>query len=230
MAQYVRLAIFDLDGTITRHDTLAPYALGFLVRKRAWRLPALLLVAPTLLGYVAGLVDRGGLKSAFIRAALGGCRRKDLQRWTETFVVGLLAHGVFPQALEAIRAHARAGDHLVLLSASTDLYVPAIAQALGFQEVICTGVRWDDERLDGRLTTPNRRGEEKARCVTALRARHSGMETAAYGNAASDLEHLRLVEQGVLVNGSTAARRAAAKDGITTVTWTCGSARAPGRT
>jgi len=215
----VRLAVFDLDGTITRHDTLAPYALGFLLRNRAWRLPALLLVTPALLGHASGIIDRGGLKSAFIRAALGGCRRKVLQHWTATFVTRLLGHGVFAQALDAIRTHARAGDHLVLLSASTDLYVPAIAQALGFQEVICTGVRWDGERLNGRLSTPNRRGEEKARCVTALRARHPGVETIAYGNAASDLDHLKLVEHGVLVNGSASARRAAARNGITCVDW-----------
>ncbi|HVC30003.1 MAG TPA: HAD-IB family hydrolase [Steroidobacteraceae bacterium] len=215
----MQLAIFDLDGTITRHDTLASYALGFLVRQQPWRLPALLLAAPALLGYAAGRLDRGGLKSAFIRAALGGCRRRDLERWTARFVERLAPRRLFPQALEAVRAHALAGDHLVLLSASTDLYVPAIAHALGFQEVICTGVRWNGERLDGALTTPNRRGGEKARCVAALRARHPGIATVAYGNAASDLEHLKLVERGVLVNGCAAARRAARRDGITCVLW-----------
>jgi phosphatidylglycerophosphatase C len=215
----VRLAVFDLDGTITRHDTLAPYALGFLLRKRPWRLAALLLVAPALLGYAAGLVDRGGLKSAFIRAALGGCRRDTLERWTARFVARVVAHGVFTQAVQTIREHAGAGDHLVLLSASTDLYVPAIAHALGFREAICTGLRWDGERLNGRLATANRRGEEKARCIEALRARHPGVETVAYGNAASDLAHLALVERGVLVNGSAAARRAAAPKGIACVSW-----------
>jgi phosphatidylglycerophosphatase C len=215
----VRLAVFDLDGTITRHDTLAAYALGFLLRRRPWRIPALMLVLPALLGYGAGLVDRGGLKSAFIRAALGGCRREDLERWTAIFVDRLVAHGLLARALETIHSHARAGDHLVLLSASTDLYVPAIARALGFHEAICTGVRWNGGRLDGRLTTPNRRGEEKARCVTALRARHPGIETVAYGNAASDLPHLKLVERGVLVNGSAAARRAAGRLAITCLDW-----------
>jgi HAD superfamily hydrolase (TIGR01490 family) len=215
----LRLAVFDLDGTITRHDTLAPYALGFVVRKRVWRLPALLLVLPALLGHTIGLVDRGGLKSAFIRAALGGCRRKDLERWTATFVDRLKADGLFSQATEAIQAHARAGDHLVLLSASTDLYVPAIGEALGFQEAICTGLRWDGDVLGGTLTTPNRRGEEKARCVAALRARYPGVFAAAYGNAASDIAHLKLVEHGVLVNGSAAARRMAAREGITITRW-----------
>jgi phosphatidylglycerophosphatase C len=215
----MRLAVFDLDGTITRHDSLAPYALGFVLRKRFWRLPALLLVLPALLGHAIGLVDRGGLKSVFIRATLGGCRREDLQRWTATFVERLKADGLFSQAVQAIQTHARAGDFLVLLSASTDLYVPAVGQALGFQEVICTGVRWDGERLVGTLTTPNRRGEEKARCVNALLARHPGVSSTAYGNAASDIPHLKLVEHGVLVNGSAAARREAERAGITCTEW-----------
>ena len=215
----MRLAIFDLDGTITRHDTLAPYALGFMMRRRPWRFPALLLLLPVLLGYALGLVDRGGLKAALILVAMGGCRRTTLERWTATFVDRLVPHSLFPQAVAAIQAHARAGDHLVLLSASTDLYVPAIGRVLGFREVICTGVRWSGERLRGTLSTPNRRGEEKARCVTALRARHPGIEAVAYGNAASDLAHLKLVERGVLINGSAFAQREAVRAGIACTAW-----------
>ncbi len=215
----MRLAVFDLDGTITRRDTLAPYALGFLLRRRLWRLPALVFVAPVVIGYALGLIDRGGLKSAFIRAALGGCRREALECWTGRFIDHLTANGVFPQAIDTIREHARARDHLVLLSASTDLYVPMIGHRLGFQEVICTGVRWAGERLVGTLTTPNRRGEEKARCVAQLRARYPGIEMVAYGNAASDLEHLKLVERGILVNGSARARSQAARAGITCTEW-----------
>jgi phosphatidylglycerophosphatase C len=216
----VRLAVFDLDGTIARHDTFAPYALGFLVRRRPWRLPAALLVAvPALLGYAVGLTDLGGFKSVVTFALLGGYRRKTLERWTATFVEHLVAHGLFAQAVEAIQAHAHAGDHLVLLSASPDLYVPAIARALGFQEAICTGVRWSGERLLGTLTTPNRRGEEKARCVAALRARHPGVQSVAYANEAADLPHLKLVERGVLVNGSASAQRKAVQEGITCVDW-----------
>ncbi|MGH8288739.1 MAG: HAD-IB family hydrolase [Steroidobacteraceae bacterium] len=215
----MRLAIFDLDGTITRHDTLAPYVLGFLLRRRVWRFPALLLVLPALLAHALGRIDRGQLKSVFIRAALGGCRREELEAWTATFVDRLVAHGLFPQAVSAIGAHARAGDHLVLLTASPDLYAPVIGRALGFEEAICTGVGWAGERLRGSLTTPNRRGEEKARCVQALRAHHPGIEALAYGNAASDLPHLKLVERAVLVNGSVAARREAVRQGITCTDW-----------
>lgn len=215
----MRLAVFDLDGTLTRHDTLARYVLGFLLRRRPWRLAAVLLVLPALVRYGLGGTDRGGLKSAFIRATLGGCRRGELERWTAIFIDRLIPRGLFPQALAALQAHARAGDHLVLMSASPDLYVPAIARALGFQELICTGLRWEGERLQGALTTPNRRGEEKARCLEALRSRHPGLQAVAYGNAASDLPHLKLAERGVLVNGSAAARREAARAGILCTHW-----------
>ena len=106
------------------------------------------------------------------------------------------------------------------MSASTDLYVPTISRELGFNETICTGVRWDGDRLDGSLTTPNRKGEEKARCFIALREQHPGLDTTAYGNSSTDLPHLRLATHGFLVNGSEKARRTAQGLGVTCVDWT----------
>ena len=213
----MRLAVFDLDGTITRHDTLAPYVCGFLLR-HPWRLPRALGVVPALLGFALGICGRGTLKAALMRSALGGVSRRDLERWTERFVKRLLARGIFADARESIAAHERAGDHLVLMSASPDLYVPAIARALGFRESICTEVRWRGEQLDGHLATANRRGEEKVRCLRQLRERLPG-EASAYGNCLSDIAHLALVEHGVLVNGGARARRAAQRAGIDCVRW-----------
>jgi phosphatidylglycerophosphatase C len=217
------LAVFDLDGTITRSDSLGPYVLGFLMHKpwpaRIWRMLALARVAPTVIRFFLRLADEGQVKSAFIKATLGGATRSDLDAWTARFVPQLLERGLFAAAVAQIVVHQRHGDHLVLMSASTDLYVPAVGRALGFAEIICTGVRWDGDRLDGELTTPNRRGEEKARCFTGLREQHPGLAAVAYGNAASDLPHLRLADQGVLVNGTPSARLAAARAGITCVEW-----------
>lgn len=213
----MRLAVFDLDGTITRHDTLVRYVLGYLLR-RPGRLPRALLVVPAALAFGLRLIGRGRLKSILLQATLGGVSRAEIERWTAEFVPRVLAGGTFADARRAIAEHISNGDHLVLMSATVDLYVPAMARALGFHEAICTGVRWRADRLDGHLSTPNRHGEEKARCLRELRARHPG-EASAYGNAASDLPHLKLVEHGVLVNGSACARRAAARAGIACATW-----------
>lgn len=211
------MVVFDLDGTITRHDTLLPYVLGF--RPQPWRLARLAGAAPVLAAFLLGRADHGMVKSAFIQALLRGSSRQELARWTGRFVARLCAHGMFRDARERIAQHQRLGDWLVLMSASTDLYVPRIAEALGFAEVICTQLRWQGERLCGELASPNRRGAEKARALRELKQRFPGVRTVAYGNARSDLEHLRLADEGFLVNGSPRARREARRAGITCIRW-----------
>ena len=85
--------------------------------------------------------------------------------------------------------------------------------------MVCTGLIWHEDALDGILSTPNRRGEEKVRCIERLRAQHPQHLFAAYGNAASDLPHLRMVERPLLVNGSGAARKFAKSYGIPQAIW-----------
>jgi phosphatidylglycerophosphatase C len=210
--------LFDLDGTITRRATLLPFVAGLLRRypTRALRLSSAL---PALLGFAAGRSDRGALKAEFIRATIGGLPRAVIADWTARFVPRLVARGLWGDAIAALEGHRRAGDTLVLLSASPDLYVPALGNALGFRETVCTEVSWDRDRLIGSLASPNRRGAEKARCLVELRARYPRQPVVAYGNAASDLPHLALAERGVLVNGSRAAQRAAQSLGVECVRW-----------
>lgn len=212
------LALFDLDGTLTQHDTLFPYLAGFL-RQHPRRLVHLAQVLPALASFALGRADRGALKSSAIRAAMAGFTRSEIEQWTREFVTMLLGRGMHADALAAVEGHRRAGDLLVLLSASPDLYVPAIGRALGFAQTLCTGIRWDGDRLEGHLTTANRRDIEKARCVEELRREHPGRRLVAYGNTASDLEHLALADHAMLVNGSASARRAAAGLNIECVTW-----------
>ena len=212
-----RLAIFDLDGTITRQDTFLPYLHGWLRRhlERQRRLP----MAAAIIRFMVGGRDRGRLKSDLIRACMAGAAEAEVSAWSDEFVAALGAAEFCPGALAAIERHRAAGDRLVLLSASVDLYVPRIGARLGFDESICTGVAWLDGRLDGALSTPNRRASEKQRCVEALRQRFPGATIAAYANSRSDLPHLEAVEHPVLVNGGWRARRAAARRRIPIADW-----------
>ena len=180
------------------------------------RLPA---AVPALARFALGRADRGALKSAWIRAVLGGSSRAQVSAWTATFVPQLIASGLHAEARRAIDAHRAAGDFLVLLSASPDLYVPDIGRALGFAETLCTVIRWRGAELDGALDSPNRRGPEKARCLVALRERYPQLPITAYANAASDLAHLALADHPVLVNGSRAARAAATRLNMSCLSW-----------
>jgi phosphatidylglycerophosphatase C len=211
------LAIFDLDGTITRHDTLWPFIRGFLRGHPArwWRLARCL---GPLTRYVCGHRDRGVLKGAIIRLTLGGAPRAALVAWSAEFTARLLRGGLYAEALACIAVHRRAQTHRVLLSASPDLYVPVIAKALGFDECVCSEVRWrSDDRLEGTLASANRRGPEKTRCVKSLLDEHKPLYSNAYGNSTADLEHLQLVSAGTYVNGS--ARELTGMPNVRAVRW-----------
>lgn len=213
-----RIAVFDLDGTITRHDTLVPFLTGWASRHpgrlwHLWRLPF------SLVRFALGLSDRGRLKSTVIRQVMRGANRKDIAAWADQFCRTRLHELLNPGAVAAIERHRNAGDRLILLSASVDLYVPAVGRTLGFDEVICTGLSWSGDLLEGELTTENRRGAEKRRCIQQVRARFPGARIAAYGNAASDFEHLVAVDEPLLVNASSATRRRGAKLGLACGNW-----------
>jgi phosphatidylglycerophosphatase C len=182
---------------------------------RAWRLWS---VPLALAGFLLDR-DRGRLKSRLIRALLGGLDREQVGALSRGFLDRHWRALMRPEALAALERHRAAGDYLVLLSASADCYVPEIGARLRFDEVICTEIEWRHDRLLGALASPNRRGEEKTRCVQRLRASHPGARFSAYGNSSSDLDHLARVEAGVLVNGSAAARREARERGLLCADW-----------
>ena len=217
-----RVALFDLDGTLTWRDTLPSFLFGYVWRRparwlRLWRwLPAVVRYAVDR--------DRGRLKSRLIRGAMGGDSREVIDAWADAFVAGLRGRATFrPAALAVLEGHRAAGHHLVLLSASPDLYVPRIGRLLGFERTLCTEIQWRSgtagSRLDGALATPNRRGAEKSLCLARLRTQYPGLPVTAYGNSSADLPHLAMADSAILVNASRGARRAAARLGVPVADW-----------
>jgi phosphatidylglycerophosphatase C len=187
--------------------------------RRPWRTPRLLGVLPVLGLFALGRRDRGQLKSAVIRAVFAGWRRQDLERAAQRYAERRVPSLAFPAARQAIARHRADGDLLVLLSASPDLYVPALGRALGFDRVICTGISWRDDRLEGFLTTANRRGEEKLVCLRSLQAEMPGLPVTAYGNADSDLPHLEVCEVGCYINAPARRREALMRRGLQVLDW-----------
>jgi len=213
-----RLAVFDLDGTLTRHDTYVSFV-GAALRRwpaRALRLPAVLV---PLLGYACRLLDRGALKGAILHLLLAGLDRRHLDAFAEAFAHAVLERGLHAEARQVLAGHLAAGDRLVLMSASPDLYVPRIGRLLGFHETVCTAVRWNGDRLDGRLAGANCRGAEKSHRLEALKARQPGASVIAYGNSASDLDHMASCEAAVYVNAGPREAERLAAAGIQVVQW-----------
>jgi phosphatidylglycerophosphatase C len=172
-------------------------------------------------GFLGRNLDRGLLKSRVIRMVMGGATRTVVDACADSFVDALEPRRrLRPAALAVLEAHRAAGDHLVLLSASPDLYVPRIGRSLGFERTLCTEIEWRGNRLVGTLKTANRRGAEKLRCLNWLRTQYPDLPIVAYGNSTSDLDHMQHADRALLVNGNAAARALAVQWGIPTSNWT----------
>jgi phosphatidylglycerophosphatase C len=217
------IAVFDLDGTLTTRDTTAAYLLGYL-RRHPRRLPRCLPAVASAAGFAAGLVDNAGLKGAAVRAVLGGSTLDEIADWNDRFVPWCLRALVRPMARARIEAHASAGHHLILATASLDLHVQPIARALGFADVICTKVAWTrDERISGELDGDNMRGDKKLAAVQRAVARvESAPRSAvviAYSDHHADLPLLRWADQAVAVNPTKRLATTAGIEGIAIEDW-----------
>lgn len=192
------LAAFDLDGTITRRDTLMPFLLRAVGRERTYR--ALLACSlPLARALALGGGHRDRAKAALLRGALAGMPRSALAETAESYADYVVASGLRPDVRSRVDFHRREGHELVLVSASPELYVAPIGRRLGFDAVLATRLEVDGEdRLTGRLLGANCRGPEK---VLRLREWRGGsLELAyAYGDSAGDREMLALAQTAVTI-------------------------------
>lgn len=215
-----RIAIYDMDRTITRHGTMSGFLLHVLRRHRRWRAALLPLTGVTGLAYGVRLLDRRQLKAANLALLVG--RRFDAARLAllaESFADRVVKRNIHPQALAQIAADRAAGYRIVLATASFRLYVDAIARRLGIDDVIATDLLPGRARVAG----PNCYGADKRALIDAWLA-NEGIDPAqasirAYSDHISDAPMLELAGEAVAATPSPKLRRLARQRGWTIVDW-----------
>lgn len=186
------IAAFDVDGTLTRSDCVVP----FLRQTAGTRsLSTRLLRDPLGVARAAARRDRDALKIAATAAAFSGVVEADLVEPARAFAERVYRTNMRAEIVERLQAHRDAGDTVVLVSASFEVYLLPLAESLGAHHVISTRLEVDGEgRYTGRLSGRNCRGPEKVRRFHEwLDADHGGRPTVhvtAYGDSAGDRELL----------------------------------------
>ena len=203
-----RVVVFDLDGTLVDGDTYLAFLAGYL-RRRPGRLLRVLPLPFAVALHFSGARDNSWLKSAFLAAVMGGSTRAEVDAWCASFVDRLVAHAIRPRALARLREHQAQGDHVILASASLDLYVETLARRLGFDDVICTRAAWSpDGRLTGALADGNCYGGRKAeRIASRLAASGRAAVDIAYSDHESDRPLLERARAAIAVNPTRALAR-----------------------
>jgi HAD superfamily hydrolase (TIGR01490 family) len=219
------LAIYDLDRTVTRHGTYTPFLIHSALRRARWRLLLTPLAAASMLVYAAKIIDRGKLKEINHRLLLGGAvHRRDLQPLVDSFAEATIARNVRPGARTAIARDKAEGRRLVLATASYRLYAEAIAERLGFDDVIGTGsVIGLDERVHARIDGENAYGQAKLRMIASwversgLKGKHGHVRF--YSDHASDAPTFEWADEPVAVNPHARLRKLAKARGWAVEDW-----------
>jgi HAD superfamily hydrolase (TIGR01490 family) len=219
------LAVYDMDRTVTKRPTYGPFLLHCAVRRTPGRLLLLPLVLLSVLAYAARLIDRARLKEINHRLLIGhrvhGSKLKPL---VDSFADKQVASNIRPGARKAIARDQAEGRRLVLATASYRLYADAIAQRLGFDDVIGTGsVIGLDERVHARIEGENAYGEAKLRMIadwvekSGLKGKHGHVRL--YSDHVSDRPAFEWADEPVAVNPHGKLRRLAEERGWAIEDW-----------
>jgi HAD superfamily hydrolase (TIGR01490 family) len=219
------LAVYDMDRTVTRHATYTPFLLHCAIQRAPWRLLFLPLVALSMLAYVARVIDRGELKEINHRLLLGAkIHPRDLTPLVDSFADRQVAKNIRPGALNAIKRDKRQGRRLVLATASYRLYADAIAERLGFDDVIGTNsIIGLDERVHATIAGENCYGPAKLRMIADW-VEGSGLKGARghvrfYSDHVSDQPAFEWADEPVAVNPHGRLRRLAEQRGWMIEDW-----------
>jgi HAD superfamily hydrolase (TIGR01490 family) len=191
------VAFFDLDGTLTRHDTLLAWIAVLIGWPRTmaaysaaagsgWRRPDSF--AADWRGRIkCALLDRTVRGIAAADAAAAGADLRNAIGWKAPIV-------------DALRAHAGLGHRIVVVTGAPQIYLEALLADLPVDEMLGTRLELVDGRLTGRLAEPNPvRTAKRLRVEAWLERNGPTGERWGYGNAPHDLPMLELVDHRIVV-------------------------------
>jgi phosphatidylglycerophosphatase C len=200
-SEHPAVVAFDFDGTLTTRDTLRLY----LVDVKGMRH---MVFACARCGPALAMAAFGGKRRDTAKEALTAALLKHLPRAVAEAKATQLAERIRtsllrPDVVARMNWHLVQGHRVIVVSASFESYVRAVAESLGVSEVIATKWEVDEatDRLTGRLNGSNVRGENKVTCLSE----HLGdtyILEYAYGNSSGDSAMLSAARHPIWVGKS----------------------------
>jgi HAD superfamily hydrolase (TIGR01490 family) len=222
-----RAAFFDLDRTLLQVNS---GKLWFRRERAAGRLPLRQAVeAGVWLGlYSAGLL---GARKALTRAVrtLVGKSEDELAAETRRFFEDELVGAFAPGGLDAVAAHKRAGDPVVLLTSASLYLSRCVQEHLELDDILCLRMEVVDGRFTGRIDDICY-GDGKVTAAEAWARDHDVDLDACwfYTDSFTDLPMLNRVGRPMVVAPDPRLTRIAKKRGWPILDWT-GAKLAPGK-
>lgn len=220
-----RLAIYDLDRTITRVPTWSPFLLYAARRLAPWRLAAIPLLGPVALLRAAGVLDRDELKQAMHRLLIGHRRQPaELARVADAFAERFVARHIYEGAARQMALDRAEGRRVVIATAAHRFYAGAIAARLGVNDLIATEAQRDGAgEVLSVINGANCYGAAKqagiAAWLVAQGLDRDAVHIRFYSDHASDRPTFEWVDEPVAVNAHPPLARLARERGWEIMDW-----------
>lgn len=188
------LALFDLDGTLTRRDTLSDLLVRHFGLGRC--IAAGLRLSPWLVGVLIGLVHRDTAKVYVLRHFFGGMPDAEFTALTRHYALNHLEKLLRPQARAQLDWHRDQGHRVIVISASIADWIRPWTERQGI-ELLATELERVDGRITGNLAGENCRGPAKVKRLEALLNPDAYQPIHAYGDTSGDTAMLALADHPV---------------------------------
>lgn len=194
------IAIFDFDGTMIRGDSIVAFVRYAIRRGKLCPLAALPQAWNAWRG-LNGLISPEEGKSRAL-SFLGRMDQAEQAEFCRAFCREKLLPRIYPKALARLKEHAAAGEPVLLVSASPDIYMRYLPECLPIDAVMASPT---DHK--GRVLS-NMRGQRKRDRVQAWADEQDFQvdwpNSWAYGDSAHDLPVMQLTGHPVSVNARKA--------------------------
>lgn len=223
-AEPIRLAIYDLDRTITRAPTWTPFLLHAVVRHAPWRLVLLPWVLAAAGLKALGAIDRDRLKQVMHGAALGTLTPARAEALAASWLARFGPAQIRAAARSQIAADRAAGYRIVIATAAYRFYAQGVAEAVGADALIATRTAdGADGALLPRIAGDNCYGPAKLAMIQAWMAEQGiareGAHVRFYSDHVSDAPTFAWADEPVAVNPHAALARLARARGWRQVDW-----------
>ncbi|MEN9991704.1 MAG: hypothetical protein RLZZ224_1406 [Verrucomicrobiota bacterium] len=196
-----KIVLFDFDGTLLPWDTQKLFCHYVLQRhpQRRWYLPLFLVMTP-----FTPVLGAEGMKRVFL-SFLWKLKREEMEQLAQGFARQWVPQQIWPEMRDIIEEHRRAGDQIILISASPEPYVKEVGQLLGFDFSFGTKLEVPEDGLPLFPDLINNKGWEKVHRLRRelpaekfvgeqLRCAHG------YTDSCADLPMLTLCQHATVIN------------------------------
>ena len=213
----MNLALFDLDNTLLPIDS--DYAWGEFTNQIGWNDPVAFKAKNDQFyaDYLLGALDIHD----YVRFATESVRLRGPEAAAKAhaqFMKETILPQIKPQALELVKAHQAAGDHVMIVTATNEFVTRPIAQAFGVQELIAVELARDSEGwITGEISGVPSFKEGKVLRVEQWLSVHQknwqDVQITFYSDSINDLPLLQQAQIPVAVNPDTRLRQLATDRG-----------------